>query len=43
MEACSELRGEKWVVLKPPIDCPQSRGHMNSSPKVISREELACR
>jgi hypothetical protein len=43
VELCSELQGEKWVSLKPPLATPQSCGHVRSSPKVISKEGASTR
>jgi hypothetical protein len=41
MEACSELRGENKFGLNHLFRHLQSHGHVSSSPKAISREELA--
>jgi hypothetical protein len=43
VEARSELQGEQQFGLNQIWMRPQSHGHMNSSPKVILREELARR
>jgi hypothetical protein len=42
MEACSGLRGEKWVSLKPPMDAPAIMWSCEShNPRSYHKKELA--